>query len=1086
MKELRAKQKNKLKNQGSGLVLVVVAVAFIGILVGSLLTAVGYAYRLKLYDYNAKDNFYYLEQAMDEVYAGVGNETLSCMQTAYTDVVNQMVEYSESTRNYITRDPKELNAAFKKNFMSNVANSDFMKTAGGALDKFLQSFITNSDVKLVTGNAKIVKYVMGADGKEHVFSGVPGSNVEYSTIVIKNVILSRTANYNRSNANGEFTQTISTDIVVNQPDFEMNFTSLVMDYSTLYDYTMLADCGIEVTQNKSELSISGNVYAAADYYNKGYNDYEGKTSNLVKNGGFAFATDGGTYTAAYNGNVMDKNGASVTINETNFVSSQAVPSVAENTSTHRAYYNFNNGKVSNNVVSYNGSNTLRNDRIFFGSGNQTIANYDGVQENSMYSGLYIKGANVNMQSSELIVPGSISIMDGAKFTLYGKTGTGVGEADVWADNIALAGIGNKDSAPYAMLRANLHVRDDLELNANYSFFRLAGRYYGFGDSTKSDAREYVATVTGDAANAFFYKTMENGTEKLNARGHYNSSAIVVNGQQSKLDLSELDALFVGGRSYVQLSKDYGNVVRKRAVAEEDSDGNLTNETIIDEVDSEGKPVTEKSYVFDGNTDDFKTGESVSLKTNQLAYVPINITGVSTVSVKEVADADGSVYYMVPLPTEVQQSVPFLWILGAGYGTDGKAMTEVPCIRYQTTDGIEYYYDFETIYKLYYRDKGVNSIRFGYIFKSSDTATATAVDSGNISITSAEDVAKQFIIYYYTELANHDASSCRAVLQDIGAKYEGFNFDEGYLSVPNQETNVYSSGAITAKSGTEFSIKAEENLQRSLGYGVSSNETTEYEKMLSTSTINAANVASDMEERYAYIKWSLENYNPNLNRCRAERMYVNQINNHGEQYLTPLNRYLNFNQITATTDIHPAMTGYTGGQSLELASGYNVWISNNDVVISSDRDDGVVQGIVVAKGNVFFDNTVSKFEGLIISGDKIYVDNLVGAALPSRRGRNATGDRIITSISASPEVVRAVLNECMMMTGDTSDNGTYAKKVLSVFKSYENYAYATSEVKTIDVNLKTIDTIQYSDVVRYSNWMKNVVAEPKSESAVTEP
>ena len=230
MKKLRAKLKNILKNQGSGLVLVVVAVAFIGILVGSLLTAVGYAYRLKLYDYNAKDNFYYLEQAMDEVYAGVGNETLSCMQTAYTDVVNQMVEYSESTRNYITRDPKELNAAFKKNFMSNVANSDFMKTAGGALDKFLQSFITNSDVKLVTGNAKIVKYVMGEDGKEHVFSGVPGSNVEYSTIVIKNVILSRTANYNRSNANGEFTQTISTDIVVNQPDFEMNFTSIVMDY----------------------------------------------------------------------------------------------------------------------------------------------------------------------------------------------------------------------------------------------------------------------------------------------------------------------------------------------------------------------------------------------------------------------------------------------------------------------------------------------------------------------------------------------------------------------------------------------------------------------------------------------------------------------------------------------------------------------------------------------------------------------------------------------------------------------------------------------------------------------------------------
>ena len=1084
MKKLRAKLKNRRKDQGSGLVLVIVAVAFIGILVGSLLTAVGYAYRLKLYDYNAKDNFYYLEQAMDEVYAGVGNETLSCMQTAYTDVVNQMVEYSESTRSYITRDPKELNATFKKNFMNNVANSEFMKTADGALDKFLQSFITNSDVKLVTGNAKIVKYVMGDDGKEKVFAGVPGSNVEYSTIVIKNVILSRTAKYNRSTANGDFTQTISTDIVVNQPDFEMNFTSIVMDYSTLYDYSMLADSGIEVTQNKSELSISGNVYAAADFYNKSYNDYEGKTPDLVKNGGFYYSTDGSATNGNYLGSLKAKDGSDVSPSATNFVSSSTLPSVAQNTAQKRVYYNFNNGKVSNNSAK-----SLRNDRIYFGSGIQKVSDYDGVQENSMYSGLYIKGANVNMQSSELIVPGTIAVMDGGKLTLYGKTGTGVGEADVWADNVALGGIGNKEASPYAMFRANLHVRDDLELNANYSFFQLAGRYYGFGDSTKSDAREYVPTVTGDASNAFFYKTTnEDGTIKTTAREHYNSSAIVINGQQSKLDLSQLDALFVGGRSYVQLSKDYGNAVRKRAVSDHVADGTEDEniETITDEVDENGDPVTEKSYVFDGNVNDFKTGESVSLKTNQLAYVPLNITGATTEGVKEIPKTDGSKYYLVPLPEEVQGKVPFLWILGAGFGTNGTLMESVPCLKYQTSDGtIEYYYDFKTIYEQFYQDKGIDTIRFNYVFKESETAKPRMVDTGNITIKSAEDLAKQFILYYYTEISNYDASSCRRYLMDIGAKFDGFNFDEGYLKVPDQETNVYSSGAITAKTGTEFSIKGAENLQRSLGDGVPSNETTEYEKMGKPTTIQAADVANNMEDRYAYTKWTLEQYNSKLARSVAELGYVRSMVNHGEQYLSPLNRYLNFNQITATTDIRPAMTGYSNPsytQALDLASGYSVWISNNDVVVSSKRDDGVVQGIVIAKGNVFFDNTVSKFEGLIVSGDKIYVDNLVGTALPTKRGRTATGNNTITSISASPEVVRAILNECMMMTGDTSDNGTYAKKVLAVFKSYENYAYATGEVKTIDVSLKTIDTIQYSDVVRYSNWMKNVVAEPKSEGA----
>ena len=1087
MKKLLKKLKTNRKNRGSGLVLVVVAVAFIGILVGSLLTAVGYAYRLKLYDYNAKDNFYYLEQAMDEVYAGVGNQTLACMQTAYTDVVNQMVEYSEKTKNYITRDPAELNKEFKRNFMYNVANSDFMKTADGALDTFLQSFITNSDVQLIAGQAKVVKYVMNGDHEEVAPIAAPGTVVDYSSIVIKNVMLKRTANYNRSSANGEFTQTISTDIVVNQPDFEMNFTSINMDYSTLYDYTMLADSGIEITQNKAEMSISGNIYAAADFYDKGYNNYDNKTTSLTENSGYYYNLDS-INNGQYLGKVVDKNGADVTPTTTKFVSSADIPSVVK--SGNRVYNNYHNGKISNNV-----STSLRNDRLFY-AGSGVVANYDGVQETSMNSGLYIKGANVNMQASELIVPGTIAVMDGARFTLYGKTGTGIGESDVWADNVVLGGIGNADAAPYALLRANMHVRDDLELNANYSFFQLAGRYYGFGDSTTSDKREYVPTVTGDAANAYFYKTVENGAEKMNARGHYNSSAIVINGQQSKLELSEVDALFVGGRTYIQLSKDYGNVQRQRAVESTDEEGNRS-EKIEDEyeVDADGNfvlvngqkvPVTEKRYVFDGNTDDFKTGESISIKTNQLAYVPMNITGASTVSATAVTKADGTEYYMVTLPNEVQSSYLFLHVLGAGFGTDGKKMVSVPWIKYETKDGTEYYYDFQTCYELFYQGKNISHVTFPYTYKTSETASPT-LKTADLTINSAEDLAKQFIIFYYTEISNYDASSCRTVLKDIGGKYEGFNFDEGYLNIPTQKTNVYSSGAITAKSGTVFTIEGAENLQNAMEYSdPNMGEASEYSKMQGSNAYNVAGIADDMEERYAYVKWALENYNPLLNQSVSEMAYVKNVLEKGEQYLTPINRYLNMNQISATTDIHPA-NGFTAGQTLTLGSGYSVWISDRDVVVSSTRSDGIVQGIVVTKGNVFFDNTVTKFEGLIVSGDKIFVDNLVGSQLPTDRYvKGLTGNNTITSISASPEVVRAILNECMMMIGESSDNGSNARKVLSVFKSYENYAYATGDVKTIDVNYKTIDTIQYSDVVRYSNWMKNVADVPKTEPATTGP
>jgi hypothetical protein len=64
--------------------MVIVSIAFVAIIVGALLSAAAYAYRLKLTNKNAKDNFYYVEQAMQEIYAGVGSKTVESLYDAYT------------------------------------------------------------------------------------------------------------------------------------------------------------------------------------------------------------------------------------------------------------------------------------------------------------------------------------------------------------------------------------------------------------------------------------------------------------------------------------------------------------------------------------------------------------------------------------------------------------------------------------------------------------------------------------------------------------------------------------------------------------------------------------------------------------------------------------------------------------------------------------------------------------------------------------------------------------------------------------------------------------------------------------------
>ena len=163
MKNIRSKIRSLRKNRGSGLVLVMIAVAFIGILVGSLLTAAGYAYRLKLYDYNAKDNFYYLENAMEQVYAGVGNDSLTCMQDSYNTVINEMVEYDMTTKSYVAMNYESVKEKFLDLFLQNVGvylpYVTDTATDHKALDNYLRSFISDSDVK-VTSLGSIVRVLL--------------------------------------------------------------------------------------------------------------------------------------------------------------------------------------------------------------------------------------------------------------------------------------------------------------------------------------------------------------------------------------------------------------------------------------------------------------------------------------------------------------------------------------------------------------------------------------------------------------------------------------------------------------------------------------------------------------------------------------------------------------------------------------------------------------------------------------------------------------------------------------------------------------------------------------------------------------
>lgn len=943
MKKLIQKIKSKFNNTGSSVILVVVALGFIGILIGSLLSAVGYVYRLKLYDYNARDNFYYVEQAMDEIYAGIGSQTNQYMQDAYTYTVDNMVRFDLAQNAYVNIGNEAANKMFKDTFMNNLSTSSFF---GINLPTELEKLISNSTVKLDKAGLRVQR-VQDADG-----------NLE--KIIIKDVTLTRQADYERSKANGQFTQTISADIVISRPDFTVDFNNVNTEYTEILNFALIADSGVEVNQPASApLAINGNIYAAADYYNKGYNNYDGSAVTNYDKASYTVTVVGAS-------DSISVNLGSVTGDKSTYV---------DPSNENRITYNFNLGKVSSKA--YDASDVDANTLYNLGAYQQTSQKlpYDGVTLNSRYSGFYINGSEVSILADKVIVPGTIAVMNSASLSLYGKSGKQLSSASVWTDNLILGGYSRKKVGvnpgtgttaadvvgASANIRADMYVRDDMEINADGANFALLGTYYGYGDSTTKDSRTFVPTVN---VENFQYEA-PNGTAEN--RGHYNSSAILINGEHSNLDLSKTTTFFLAGRSYIELSK-------KTTELQDSTDPEVKTET----------------YAFDSSINDFKTGESLSVQPNQLAYIPVTMVGTEPT-------LTSAGYYEAELPETLKGSTLFLNY----FGNSGK----VPCMKITASGKDNYFYDFSAAYD--------NAM--------AQPAASRPVAISKYSITSADEFAEAFILDYCAEL-NERHSAIKDYLVDI-RKYE--DFEAGNIIVPDTTLNtVYSSGAITAKSDTEFTITSEKGTDirgTLLAPQVAAFQATEFSK--------------DCEKHYAYMKWALMDLEENA----PEAKFVDQLvadAQRGESAITPINRYMNFDKIGETTNVHK-----------NLSSGYDVWVTYNDIVVSDDDGDGEVRGMIITKGDVIFPDNITKFEGLIVSGGKIYFNGNV------------------QSVSANSEICKTILSECQLLGDDQ------AKYIVSLFKSYENITFTPGG--SADTGVKDINTIDYSDVVRYDNWMKNV-------------
>ena len=860
------KRRERKSNQGNSFIVVVATVSFLAVLVTALLVAVALCFRLKAYDINSRDNFYYLEQAMDEIYEGVGALTMKHLNDAFDETSEILVYYDTEKKSYVTMDNTSANKLMKSTYLNKLHNETLLQT--GNIESTLNSFLQN-------------KYDPSTEEtKEGVQLSVVDNanwNASQDVLTIKDIVLKREASYSTVNtkktgdkaAATTFVQSITTDLTISVPDFEVNFNSVGNDISELYDFVMISDMGVEIDGIGTNSNITGNIYAAADFYNKLYNKAENKDR----------------------------------------VDSLDRPLVDK-------------------VNSYS---------------DDELKKCDGVTENSMYSGFYVSGAKVSVMADKMIVPGSISAMNCGKLNVVGSIeGSGTTPTKVWADGIVLGGYSRKKvgSTSYngssMNMKADAYVYDDLEVNAANSTFALDGTYYGYNYASTDNRKfsdEFLAASTNRKysdnvkINDGNYIADDGKTVHLANQAHYNSSSVVVNGMDSTLDLSKVSTMYIAGQAYVEMSK--ATTSNDYVATESDDKQSLTLTPVTDTTPDDGsvEKVTKDTYAYEGKSDDnytldkdgnktriqdYRTGEGLSIKSNQLAYIP-------PYNVKPDPDHPDQLYVEWPASVVKTDYFKNMW----------NDLSKIPVIKTVVAGKEYYFYDFSQAKDDVTMDKYMEA--YAKLF--------------DLSVGETRSEGELLNFYDVTD-------------------YELFKVNLVDVDV----SKIYSNSAISVKKGEKVTIKADNKSVAALTEANKALDATlKATASESDHSLYAKQITSGLQQEYKEMKMLLTSTSTNDSA-------ISYAYTADEGKITPINFYFDFELLDGITE-SGGTNGNLKAKN-KMKSGYVVFLGEDNVKVAADNADGRVKGIVMCKGDVTFDSNVKEFEGLIVAGGKIKVQHSI--------------------------------------------------------------------------------------------------------------
>ena len=239
-------KKNKRDDRGSAIVIVIIAMALIGILASTILWASYLNYRIKINDLKVKNSFYSAETVVEQILAGVKKDIVSAsVNEAYQEVVSNWDALG-------TDDNRE--SYFITAYIDAVVGK-LKATPSGAPNQYDKSVIeafVDSEMWLESDpkhDGHIDKDVW--DAAAPTFKAATALN-GYS-MSIKNICVE----YYDSEG---LLSIINTDIAIDVPKLRFTQAGTV---DRLYPYVLIGDNGI-VTEDGKTITINGSIYGGVD------------------------------------------------------------------------------------------------------------------------------------------------------------------------------------------------------------------------------------------------------------------------------------------------------------------------------------------------------------------------------------------------------------------------------------------------------------------------------------------------------------------------------------------------------------------------------------------------------------------------------------------------------------------------------------------------------------------------------------------------------------------------------------------------------------------------------------------------------